>query len=159
MLGVGFLGFATGLARSSVADRELIGDIEEELIKQRQQDLLEIQNRWHRDGVSSTEQTYRSLVRPPRPMDGETATDEPLVLDETDRRLGKMIQERCDRVWEGIDVRRYVIRKGGQVAGLDGGATLAEIREIVRDVARLYSADTDNPVMEARIGDGCGSSS
>ena len=86
-------------------------------------------------------------------MDGETATGEPLVLDETDRRLGKMIQERCDRVWEGIDVRRYVIRKGGQVAGLDGGVILAEIREIVRDVARLYSADTDNPVMEARIGD------
>ena len=153
ILGAGFLGFAAGLARSSAADRELIGDIEEELIKQRQQDLLEIQNRWHRDGVSPTEQTYRALVRPPRPMDGETATGEPLVLDETDRRLGKMIQERCDRVWEGIDVRRYVIRKGGQVAGLDGGVILAEIREIVRDVARLYSADTDNPVMEARIGD------
>ena len=64
-----------------------------------------------------------------------------------------MIQERCDRVWEGIDVRRYVIRTGGQVAGLDSGAILVEIREIVRDVARLYSADTDNPVMEARIGD------
>ena len=153
MLGAGFLGFAAGLARSSAADRELIGDIEEELIKQRQQDLLEIQNRWHRDGVSPTEQTYRALVRPPRPMNGETATGEPLVLDETDRRLGKMIQERCDRVWEGIDVRRYVMRKDGQVAGLDGGAILAEIREIVRDVARLYSADTDNPVMEARIGD------
>lgn len=153
LLGAAFFGFAAGLTRSLAADRELIGHIEQDLIEQRQRSLLEIQNRWQSDGVSPTEQAYRAPMRPPAPGDGETAPGEPLELDDTEQRLGKMIQERCDRVWEGIGARRYVIRKDGQATRLDGGAILVDIREIVRDVARLYSADTGDPVMSARVGD------
>ena len=105
-------------------------------------------------GVSPTEQTYRTLNRSHVRMDGETTPAEPLVLDETEQRLGKMIQARCDRVWRGIGVRRYVTTsKDGQITGLDDGTILAEIREIVREVAHLYNEDTDKSVMGARIGD------
>ena len=80
-----------------------------------------------------------------------TATEP--VLDDKEQRLGELISKRCDRVWEGIRDRRYVKHEGGQVTDLDGGAIFSEIRDIVEEVAALYHADSDNAVLEARIGD------
>ena len=81
-----------------------------------------------------------------------TAT-EPVLLDDKERRLGEMISKRCDWVWEGIRDRRYVKHEGGQFVGVNGGAIFEEARDIVGEVATLYHVDSDNAMLEARIGD------
>ena len=72
---------------------------------------------------------------------------------ELDARLGRMIQARCDRVWDGIRDRRYVKQKHGEIGGLDGRAVFEEVRGIVEEVARLYGRDAEKAELDARIGD------
>ena len=74
-------------------------------------------------------------------------------LDDKERRLVEMINKRCDRVWEGIQNQRYVKHEAGQFAGLDIGAIFIEVEDIFKEVAALYHGDSDNAVLEARIGD------
>ena len=78
---------------------------------------------------------------------------EPGQLDDKEQRLGELISQRCDQVWEGIRDGRYVKREDGQVTDVDGGAIFNEIRDIVREVAALYHADSADAVREARVGD------
>ena len=99
-------------------------------------------------GVSPVERTYDELLR--RRPDTPAS---PATLDEQERRLGEMIRDRCDRVWEGIGNRRYVRREDGRIVDLDGGAIFAELRDVVQEVAGLYHAESDNAVLEARTGD------
>ena len=72
---------------------------------------------------------------------------------ELDARLGRMIQARCDHVWEGIRDRRYVKQERGEIAGLDGRAVFEEARGVVEEVARLYGQDAEKAELDARIGD------
>ena len=78
---------------------------------------------------------------------------EPGQLDDKEQRLGELISQRCDQVWEGIRDGRYVKREDGQVTDVDGGAIFNEIRDVVREVAALYHADSADAVREARVGD------
>ena len=146
LLGSSALGFALGLMRSRAADRTLVAEVERQLDKRRARDLHEVEVRWRAEGVSPTEQSYRALLRP-----GATETDVP--LSELDARLGELIQARCEHVWQGIRERRYVYEKNGRIVGLDGGAIFAELRDVVKEVARLYKRNADRAEMEVRIGD------
>ena len=74
-------------------------------------------------------------------------------LDDKEQHLGELISKRCDRVWEGIRDRRYVKYEDGRVVGPDGGAIFAEVQDVVKEVAALYHADSDDAMLEARIGD------
>ena len=76
----------------------------------------------------------------------------PTQLDDKNRRLVEMIKNRRDRVWEGIRDRRYMKHEDGQIAGPDIGRFLGEIEDIFGEVAALYHADSDNAVLEARLG-------
>lgn len=99
-------------------------------------------------GVFPVELAYDDLLRR-----GARTTAPPATLDERERRLGEMIRDRCDRVWNGIRDRRYVRREDGRVVDLAGGAIFAELRDVVQEVAALYHAESDNAVLEARTGD------
>ena len=88
-----------------------------------------------------------------RSIEVRRTVTEPVLLDDKERRLGEMISKRCDRVWEGIRDRRYVKHEGGQFVGVNGGAIFEEARDIVGEVAALYHVDSDNAMLEARIGD------
>ena len=146
LLGAGAAGFGLGLTRSQAADRSLVAEVERQIDERRARDLREVEERWRAEGVSPVEQSYRAFLRP-----GATETDAP--LPELDARLGELIQARCDRVWQGIRKRRYVCEKNGRIVGLDGGAIFAELREVVKEVARLYKRDGDRAELEVRIGD------
>ena len=146
LIGTGALGFAVGLMRSEAADRELIAQIERHVADQRAEDRRQIEKRWRMEGASPTEQSYRSLR--------QFHTDETDgALADLDVRLGRLIQTRCDRIWEGIRDRRYVQEKDGRIAGVDGKAIFSELRDVVKEVARLYKKDADKAELEARIGD------
>ena len=88
-----------------------------------------------------------------RSIETRRTETEPAQLDDKERRLVEMISERCDRVWEGIRDRRYVKHEAGQFVGVNGGAIFEEARDIVGEVAALYHVDSDDAVLEARIGD------
>ena len=88
-----------------------------------------------------------------RSIETRRTETEPAQLDDKERRLVEMISERCDRVWEGIRDRRYVKYEAGQFVGVNGGAIFEEARDIVGEVAALYHVDSDDAVLEARIGD------
>ena len=146
LLGSGAVGFALGLTRSQAADRALVAEVERQIDEKRARDLRDVEERWRAEGFSPIEQSYRALLRP-----GATETDAP--LPELDARIGELIQARCDRVWQGIRERRYVYEKNRRIVGLDGGAIFAELREVVKEVARLYKRDGDRAELEVRIGD------
>ena len=146
LLGSAAVGFALGLTRSQAADRALVAEVERQIDEKRARDLREVEERWRAEGVSPLEQSYRAFLRP-----GATETDAP--LRELDARLGELIQARCERVWQGIRERRYVYEKNGRIVGLDGGTIFAELRDVVKEVARLYKRDGDRAELEVRIGD------
>ncbi len=146
LLGIGALGFAAGLARSAAADRRLVAEVEQHINELREQDLKEVEERWVAEGVSPAELAWSALQR----SHGPEADGPPSELDE---RIGKMIQARCDRVWDGIRDRRYVKQENGEIAGLDGRAVFDEVRDVVEEVARLYGKDAERAEMDARIGD------
>ena len=103
--------------------------------------------------VSPAERTYHVLRVVRAAGDGEPVRLSAAQLDEHERRLGELIDARCDRVWEGIRERRYVKSDAGRVIDLDGGAIFAEVRDIVQEVAGLYHAGSENAVLKARTGD------
>ena len=150
LLAAAALGAAAALAWASpAADLAIIADIERRMAARREAARREVEQRWLAGGVSPTEQAYHALLRP-------AATGEPArpdALSETERRLGELIQARCDRVWDGIRDRRYVRRQDEQITGLDGGALFAEFRDIVQEVAALYKPGSTNAVLDARTGD------
>ena len=146
LLGAGAFGFAAGLMRSAAADRGLVAEVERHIDELRERDLREVEKRWLAEGVSPVEQAWSVLQRSQGP-----ATDG--APSELDARLGRMIQARCDRVWDGIRDRRYVKQKHGEIGGLDGRAVFAEIRGVVEEVARLYGKDAEKAELDARIGD------
>ena len=146
LLGAGALGFATGLTRSAAVDRRLLADVEQHIDELRERDLREVEKRWLAEGVSPVEQAWGALRRSHGPE-----TDEP--PSEQDAQLGRMIQARCDRVWDGIRDRRYVKQEDGEIKGVDGRAIFEEIRDVVREVARLYGKDAEKAELDARIGD------
>ena len=146
LLGAGALGFAAGLTRSAAVDRELVTEVEQHIDELRERDLREVEKRWLAEGVSPVEQAWSALQRSHGP---ETDT----APSELDARLGRMIQARCDRVWDGIRDRRYVKQQHGEIGGLDGRAIFEEIRGVVVEVARLYGKDAEKAELDARIGD------
>ena len=144
LLGAGGIGAgAMARARGSAPDPESMATLDRRL-----DELRRLDARLTAAGVSPVERTYDELLR--RRPDTPTS---PATLDEQERRLGEMIRDRCDRVWEGIGDRRYVRREDGRIVDLDGGAIFAELRDIVQEVAALYHAESDNAVLEARTGD------
>ena len=146
LLGAGAFGFAAGLVRSAAADRRLVTEVEQHIDELRERDLREVEKRWLAEGVSPVEQAWSALQRSHRPeADGPPS--------ELDAQLGRMIQARCDRVWDGIGDRRYVKQKHGEIGGLDGRAIFEEIRAVVEEVARLYGKDAEKAELDARIGD------
>ena len=142
LLGAGALGAGAMARRRESADPETIAELDRRL-----GELRALDARLSAAGVSPVERTYDDLLR----RGAETTL--PATLDEHERRLGEMIRDRCDRVWNGIRDRRYVRREDGRVVDLDGGAIFAELRDIVQEVAAMYHADSDNAVLEARTGD------
>lgn len=145
LLGAGAFGFAAGLMRCAAVDRKLVAEVEQHIDEQREHDLREVEKRWLAEGVSPVEQAWSALQRPHGPeTDGAS---------ELDARLGRMIQARCDRVWDGIRDRRYVKEKHGEIGGLDGRAVFEEVRGVVEEVARLYGKDAEKAELDARIGD------
>ena len=150
LLGAASLGAAAALAWASpAADLAIIADIERRMAARREAERKGVEQRWLAGGVSPTEQAYHALLRPA--AEGEPA--HPDSLGATERRLGELIQARCDRVWDGIRDRRYVKRQDGQISALDGGALFAEFRDIVQEVAALYKPGSTNAVLDARTGD------
>ena len=145
LLGAGALGFAAGLMRSAAVDRRLVTDVQQHIDELRERDRREVEERWLAEGVSPVEQAWSALQRP----GSETDT----APSELDARLGRMIQARCDRVWDGIRDRRYVKQEHGKIAGLDGRAISEEIRDVVKEVASLYGKDAEKAELDARIGD------
>ena len=144
LLGAGAAGAgAMALGRGSAPDPRTAAEIDRRL-----DELRTLDAKLTAAGVSPVERTYDELLR--RRPDTAAA---PAALDERERRLGEMIRDRCDRVWEGIRDRRYVRRDDGRVVDLDGGAIFAELRDVVQEVAELYHAGSDNAVLEARTGD------
>lgn len=149
VLGAGSLGAAAALASSSPsANRVLLAEIERYMADGREAERRAIAERWRREGVSPTEQAYHALLR--SRAGAETGAE---ALDDRERRLGEMIQARCDTVWEGIRDRRYVRQEHGKISGLNGGAIFAEVQEIAQEVATLYNPGAANAVLEARTGD------
>lgn len=147
LLGAGALGFAAGLMQSAAVDRRLVAEVDQHIDELRERDLREIEERWRAEGVSPVEQVWSELTRSHGPeTDGE-------ALPERDARLGRMIQARCDRVWDGIRDRRYVKQEHGEIVGLDGRALFEEIRGVVKEVARLYGKNPERAELDARIGD------
>ncbi|MDE0034578.1 MAG: hypothetical protein OXU75_15840 [Deltaproteobacteria bacterium] len=146
LLGAGALGFAAGLARSAAADRGLVAEVERHIDELRERDRREVEERWLAEGVSPVEQAWSALQR----SHGSETAGTPSELDV---RLGRMIQDRCDRVWDGIRDRRYVKQERWEIAGLDGRAIFDEIRDVVKEVARLYGKETEKAELDARIGD------
>lgn len=142
LLGAGALGAGVMARRRAAADPATIAAIDRRL-----DELRALEARLGAAGMSPVEQTYHDLLR----EGAETAP--PATLDERERRLGEMIRDRCDRVWDGIRDRRYVRREAGRIVDLDGAALFAELRDVVQEVAALYHADSDNAVLEARTGD------
>ena len=88
-----------------------------------------------------------------RTIEARRTETELAPLDDKNRRLVEMIKSRCDRVWEGIRDQRYMKHEGGQIAGPDIGVVFSEIEDIFGEVAALYHTDSDNALLEARIGD------
>ncbi len=153
LLGVGVLGFALGLGRSSTLDRELIAEVEQHMAELREAELRAIGERWISEGVSPTEQAYQALRESRDGAAADAPSAQPGAFADRERELGRLIKHRCERVWEGIGDRRYVQQEHGQITGLDGRAVQAEVRGIVEEVAALHHADSDRAMMEARIGD------
>lgn len=150
LLGAASLGAAAALTWASpAADLAIIADIERRMAARREAERKEVEARWLAGGVSPTEQAYHALLRPA--AEGEPAR--PASLSAAERRLGELIEARCDRVWDGIRDRRYVKRQDEQISGLDGGALFAEFRDIVQEVAALYKPGSTNAVLDARTGD------
>ena len=147
LLGAGALGFAAGLARSAAVDRRLVADVEQRIDELRERDLRELEKRWLAEGVSPVEQAWNALQRS---HDGPETDGPPSELD---AQLGRMIQARCDRVWDGIRDRRYVKQEDGEVKGIDGRVVFEEFRDVVKEVARLYGEDAEKAELDARIGD------
>ena len=144
LVGAGAIGAgAMAGARGGPPDAEAMGELDRRL-----DELRGLDARLTAAGVSPVERTYDELLR--RRPDTPTS---PAALDEQERRLGEMIRDRCDRVWEGVADRRYVRREDGRIVDLDGGAIFAELRDVVQEVAALYHAESDNAVLEARTGD------
>ncbi len=143
LLGAAALGAGAMARRRESADPEALAELDRRLAEMRALDA-----RLSAAGVSPVERTYEELLRR-----GSGSTALPATLDEQERRLGEMIRDRCDRVWNGIGDRRYVRREDGRVVDLDGAAIFAELRDVVQEVAAMYHADSDNAVLEARTGD------
>ena len=146
LLGAGMLGFSVGLTRSAAVDKGLVTEIEQHIDRLRERNLREVEERWLAEGVSPVEQAWSALQRS-RGSETDTAPSE------RDAQLGRMIQSRCDRVWDGIRDRRYVKQEHGEIKGIDGRAIFEEFRDVVKEVARLYGKDAAKAELDARIGD------
>ena len=146
LLGVGALGFSAGLTRSAAVDGRLVTEIEQHIDELRERDLREVEKRWLAEGVSPVEQAWSALQR-----SQGSETDGP--PSESDAQLGRMIQARCDRVWDGIRDRRYVKQEDGEIEGIDGRVIFEEFRDVVKEVARLYGKDAEKAELDARVGD------
>ncbi len=152
LLGAAGLGAGAALAHASpAADLAIVADIERRMAQRREAERKEVEQRWLAGGVSPTEQAYTALLRPRAGAAAGPAQSD--LLDATERRLGKLIQARCERVWDGIRDRRYVQEKNGQIDGLDGRALFAEVRDIVQEVAALYNPASTSALLDARTGD------
>jgi len=146
LLGAGALGFSVGLTRSAAVDKGLVTEIEQHIDGLLERDRREVEKRWLAEGVAPVEQIWSALQR-----SQSSETDGPAA--ELDAQLGRMIQARCDRVWDGIRDRRYVKQEDGEIKGIDGRIIFAEFRDIVKEVARLYGQDAEKAELDARIGD------
>ena len=146
LLGAGAFGFASGRVRSASVDRRLVTEIEQHIDELRERDLREVEKRWLAEGVSPVEQAWSVLNR-------SHASEADGARSELDVQLGRMIEARCDRVWDGIRDRRYVKQENGEIGGVDGRAVFEEIREVVVEVAQLYGKDAEKAERDARIGD------
>ncbi len=143
LLGAAAVGAGAMARARAAADAAAIAELDRRL-----DELRGLDARLSAAGVSPVERAYDDLLRR-----GPETNPPPATLDEQERRLGEMIRDRCDRVWNGIRDRRYVRREDGRIADLDGAAIFAELRDVVQEVAALYHAESDNAVLEARTGD------
>ena len=146
LLGAGALGFSAGLTRSAAVDGRLVTEIEQHIDELRERDLREVEKRWLAEGVSPVEQAWSGLQR----SQGYETDGPP---SDSDAQLGRMIQARCDRVWDGIRDRRYVKQEDGEIKGIDGRVIFEEFRDVVKEVARLYGKDAEKAELDARVGD------
>ena len=152
LLGTAALGCLVGLARSAVLDAELTERIDRHLDDLRKEQRRVLEEKWISDGVSPIEQSWRALAQRAGAVD-EDPSVAAVPANDIDRRLADLIRQRCDRVWSGIKEKRYWRQEDGETVGPDLGAIGKEIEGVVREVAALYHQDTDDPVMEARLGD------
>ncbi|MDE0355574.1 MAG: hypothetical protein OXK20_07915 [Deltaproteobacteria bacterium] len=146
LLGAGALGFSVGLTRSAAVDKGLVTEIEQHIDGLRERDRREVEKRWLAEGVSPVEQIWSALQR-------SQGSEPDGPAPELDAQLGRMIQARCDRVWDGIRDRRYVKQEDGEIKGIDGRIIFEEFRDVVKEVARLYGQDAEKAELDARIGD------
>ena len=154
LLGAAALGCLVGLARSAVLDAALTERIDRQLDELREEQRRAREAEWRSDGVSPIEKSWRALaLRAGAAGHASAPAPAPASANDVDRRLADLIRQRCDRVWSGIQEKRYWRHVDGKAVGPDLGAIGKEIEDVVREVARLYHQDRDDPVMEARLGD------
>ena len=152
LLGAAALGCLVGLARSAVLDAALTERIDRQLDELREEQRRAREAEWRSDGVSPIEKSWRALALRAGAA-GQDSAAAPVPANDVDRRLADLIRQRCDRVWSGIQKKRYWRHVDGKTVGPDLGAIGKEIEGVVREVAGLYHQDRDDPVMEARLGD------
>ena len=152
LLGAAALGYLVGLVRSAVLDAELTERIDRQLDELREEQRRELEDKWLSDGLSPVERSWRVLAQRTGPAD-EAPAAAPVAANDIDRRLADLARQCCDRVWKGIEEKRYWRQVDGKTVGLDLGVIGKEIEDVVREVAGLYHRETNDPVMQARLGD------
>ena len=152
LLGSAALGCLVGLVRSAALDAELTERIDRQIDELREEQRRAEEEKWLSEGVSPIEQSWRALAQRAGAAD-EDPVAAAVPANDVDRRLADLIRQRCDRVWNGIQEKRYWRQVDGKTVGPDLGAIGKEIEGVVRDVAGLYHRDRDDPVMQARLGD------
>lgn len=152
LLGAAALGYLVGLVRSAVLDAELTERIDRQLDELREEQRRGLEEEWLSDGLSPVERSWRALAQRPGPADEDPAAA-PAPANDIDRRLADLARQCCDRVWKGIEEKRYWRQMDGKTVGLDLGVIGKEIEDVVREVAGLYHRETNDPVMQARLGD------
>lgn len=93
--------------------------------------------------------TYHEWMEFPRPVDlsdTEQPEQRPEELARRDRELMKYLQARSVQLFENIRTNKYLV--GGR---LDPMLIRADLDEFVRNVAKIYRPDIDDPLMSANI--------
>lgn len=152
LLGTAALGYLVGLARSAVLDAELTERIDRQLDELREEQRRGLEEKWLSDGLSPVERSWRALAQRTGSADEDPAAA-PVLANDIDRRLADLARQCCDRVWKGIEEKRYWRQVHGKTVGLDLGVIGKELEDVVREVAGLYHRETNDPVMQARLGD------